>query len=183
MDLLEENGVIKSIKDDKCPACGHKCRLKEKSKSLRTLKCNNKGCNKTFSRVRGTFFDGAKIPLYKVYAILISYLLGFSHQQIMSQTKCARQTITDYMAFVRQMLSDSINETELEIGGEGIEVEVDESKFAKRKYNKGHSVGNKEWVIGGIEKYLRPGETKRRYWAVAIGSESRDNRTTLLPHD
>ena len=38
------------------------------------------------------------------------------------------------------------------IGGNGIEVEKDESKFRKRKYHKGHTVEG-QWVFGGREKY------------------------------
>ena len=37
------------------------------------------------------------------------------------------------------------------IGGEGVEVEIDESKFGKRKYHKGHRVEG-QWVFGGREK-------------------------------
>ena len=36
------------------------------------------------------------------------------------------------------------------VGGPGHIVEIDESKFGKRKYNKGHPVGDKSWVFGGI---------------------------------
>lgn len=39
------------------------------------------------------------------------------------------------------------------IGGPGVIVEVDESKFGKRKYNKGHKVPG-VWVFGGVERTL-----------------------------
>ena len=37
------------------------------------------------------------------------------------------------------------------IGGEGKVVEIDKSKFRKRKYHRGHSVKG-QWVFGGIER-------------------------------
>ena len=37
------------------------------------------------------------------------------------------------------------------IGGRNELVEIDESKIAKRKYNKGHKVEG-VWVIGGIQR-------------------------------
>jgi hypothetical protein len=36
------------------------------------------------------------------------------------------------------------------IGGPGIIIEVDESKFGRRKYNRGHRVEG-VWVMGGVE--------------------------------
>ena len=36
------------------------------------------------------------------------------------------------------------------IGGPGVEVQIDESAFGKRKYNCGHYVDTK-WVLGGVE--------------------------------
>ncbi|CAB9531487.1 Inherit from opiNOG: protein Hydra magnipapillata [Seminavis robusta] len=38
-----------------------------------------------------------------------------------------------------------------QIGGPGIEVEIDESKFGKRKYHRGHRVDG-VWVFGGVER-------------------------------
>ena len=48
--------------------------------------------------------------------------------------------------------------------GEGQVVEIDESKFGKRKYDKGHHMEGK-WVFGGIERsfgkiFLVPVEKK-----------------------
>jgi hypothetical protein len=37
------------------------------------------------------------------------------------------------------------------IGGLGIIVEEDESKFGKRKYHRGHRIEG-VWVIGGVER-------------------------------
>ena len=36
------------------------------------------------------------------------------------------------------------------IGGYGFMVEIDESKFVKRKYNKGKARKCEDWVLGGI---------------------------------
>jgi hypothetical protein len=36
-------------------------------------------------------------------------------------------------------------------GGEGKVVEVDEGKFGKRKYHRGHYVKG-QWVFGGVER-------------------------------
>ena len=60
------------------------------------------------------------------------------------------------MQFARQLLVDSLKILDddcpeyLKIGAPGMEVQVDESAFGKRKYNKGHYV-NTQWVFGGIE--------------------------------
>ena len=57
------------------------------------------------------------------------------------------------------------------LGGEGKVVQIDESKFGKRKYHRGHRVEG-QWVFGGIEN------ESRKSFMVAV--EKRDERT-LLP--
>jgi transposase-like protein len=37
------------------------------------------------------------------------------------------------------------------IGGEGIEVQIDETKLGKRKYNRGHRIDG-VWILAGVEK-------------------------------
>ncbi|CAG8477413.1 4456_t:CDS:1, partial [Scutellospora calospora] len=55
------------------------------------------------------------------------------------------------------------------IGGKGIIVEIDESKFARRKYHRGRRVDS-VWVIGGIERT----EEKRVFLIIV---EKRDKET------
>ena len=57
------------------------------------------------------------------------------------------------------------------IGGEGKVVQIDESKFGKRKYHRGHHVEG-QWVFGGIES------DSRKCFLIAV--EKRDEQT-LLP--
>jgi transposase-like protein len=57
------------------------------------------------------------------------------------------------------------------IGGDGIIVEVDESKFGKRKHNRGHAIAG-AWVIGGVER-----TAEQRFFVQVV--ERRDSLTIV----
>jgi len=60
------------------------------------------------------------------------------------------------------------------IGGEGIIVEIDESKLGKRKYNRGHRVKG-IWVVGGVE--ITP---ERCMFAVIVQDRSADTLRAII---
>ena len=75
-------------------------------------------------------------------------------------------TVTEYYRFFRELVSSSLEDIDTRIGGEGIIVEIDESKFGKRKYNRGHAVegeGEGAWVVGGIERSI-----ERKFFAEIV---------------
>ena len=55
------------------------------------------------------------------------------------------------MHYFRELVSDSLDELDFMIGGDGITVEIDETKLGKRKYNRGHRVDG-VWVLVGVER-------------------------------
>ncbi|GBM62184.1 hypothetical protein AVEN_189398-1 [Araneus ventricosus] len=60
-------------------------------------------------------------------------------------------TVVDWKIFCREVCVDMINPGSKKLGGVGHVVEIDESKFGKRKYHKGKRVEGK-WVFGGIKR-------------------------------
>jgi hypothetical protein len=62
-----------------------------------------------------------------------------------------QQTACDWFQFCGEVVLDFI-ETKSEMNGrEGKVVDIDESKFGKRKYHRGHNVKG-QWVFGGVER-------------------------------
>ena len=57
----------------------------------------------------------------------------------------------DRYNFVRDISAQYFIDHPSLIGGPGIEVEIDESKFGKQKYNRGRQVDS-HWVFGGMER-------------------------------
>ena len=77
----------------------------------------------------------------------------------------------DWFNFFRDVCGQHFVNHPIEIGGPGTVVEIDESKFGKRKYNRGRMVDG-HWVFGGIER----GTTK--LFMVVVEDRSAD---TLIP--
>ena len=60
-----------------------------------------------------------------------------------------KKTINDWSSFAREVCVNYVVSRPRKIGDEGKIVEIDESKFGKRKYNVGRVVEG-QWVFGGI---------------------------------
>jgi IS1 family transposase len=63
----------------------------------------------------------------------------------------AEHTITAFYHHFRQLVASSLTNDDQTIGGEGFEVEIDETKLGNRKYNRGHRVEG-VWILGGVER-------------------------------
>jgi hypothetical protein len=81
-----------------------------------------------------------KLPVHKVLFLAFHWLAGGTRDYLCRVGGFARQTVTDFSGHLRQLVADSLDEEDCLIGGDRIRVELDESKFGKRKYNRGHRV-------------------------------------------
>lgn len=101
--------------------------------------------------------------------LIYHWLSGSTHTQLCIIGQHSPNTITAFMKYFRQVAAQDIIEEKTIIGGPNIIVEIDESKFAKRKCNRGHTV-NGVWVVGGVER-----SEERKLFSVTV--ESRDSST------
>jgi len=64
-------------------------------------------------------------------------------------------TVVDLYNFCREVCSVVLQKQSEQIGGPGKMVEIDESKFGKRQYNRSKRVDGC-WIFGGIERDSKP---------------------------
>lgn len=145
-----------------CESCGGRMRQIGARMVLRCTGCRKEVC----SRVH-TFFYGSNLKCRDILRMGYFWLSKATHKQISMYTGHARQTVSDFMGHFRQLVSSSLEEEDTIIGGEGVTVEIDESKLSKRKYNVGHRVSG-PWVVGGVER-----TEQRRVFLVPVEDRSR----------
>src|SRR5271167_4007277 len=66
-------------------------------------------------------------------------------------TGYSKNTVNHFLQYYRELVACTLDTNDTMIGGPGIIIKVDESKFGKRKYHRGHRVDG-VWVIGGVER-------------------------------
>lgn len=112
------------------------------------------------------YFLNRSLPKMYCHAMIAYlWLSGSSYTTIMNQTTHSSTTVSVYLNFFRQLVSETLQDDDELIGGPGIIVEIDESKLGKRKYHRGHRVEG-VWVLGGIE---RKGQKRSSWSQLQIG--------------
>ena len=77
----------------------------------------------------------AKISLESVLELTYLWSQGFTLTEIINKLKLSKRTVIEWSAFFWETCLTIMLETSQQIGGNGVEVEIDESKFGKCKYH------------------------------------------------
>lgn len=176
LDIFEAHGVIRRRRS--CGKCGRELNVSAEGRfeCHKRFRPNPKKktevrCNFRCSQFEGTWLEKAKIPPSVNLLFINGFLRKTFYQDFFSRNfGLAARTIVDWKNFCGEVCVRWL-EDQAPIGGPGKVVEIDESKFGKRKYHVGRRVDG-VWVFGGVER-----ETQKRF---IVPVEKRD-AATLLP--
>ena len=164
-------------KERNCPVCNEQMELVEcndRSDGFR-WECRKRSKSEKHKRVisirKGSWFEQSNMTLEEIVKFTYWWSEGLDQEKIKKQLKINPTTSVDWDMFYRETCQVTLESQSEKIGGEGKVVQIDESKFGKRKYHRGHKVEG-QWVFGGIE------DGSRKCFMVAV--EKRDE-ATLLP--
>ena len=149
------------ICNDQADGCKWQCRKQIDGKIHRVEK----------SIWKGSWFDKSRMTLEEILKFTYWWGRDIDQNQITYELGLSRQSGVDWDSFCRQICEVTLMESSERIGGKGKTVQIDESKFGKRKYHRGHHVEG-QWVFGGIDN------ESRKCFLVAV--EKRDEATLLI---
>ena len=168
IDFCKEFGLFPQ--EIVCPNCGDNLNklynFKNRTSKMFRYQCNKRSCRKkgvknTVTLHANTWFNEARISIRK--SLFMTYC--FVHQMLYKDTvrensiicnetgefiPTSIETVCDYKRYCHDVCFNIVTEmSAAKIGGHGFTVEVDESKFGKTKYHKGHQIKG-QWIFGGI---------------------------------
>lgn len=173
MYLMNNNVIPKS---DQCPKCGLNRFWNPISNEYKLFRCTRSTCRASQGIFKGTFFEKSHIPANELLQISYFWLLNLPLKGLIALTGKDHDTLGHVYQELYCMTADQITSQIEKIGGPNIVVEIDESKFAKRKNGKGHRVGN-TWIVGGVER-----TPERKAFVVAVDDRSAGTMADII-HD
>ncbi|KAM0686017.1 Phosphotyrosine-binding domain [Conglomerata obtusa] len=117
------------------------------------MNCTTRICRKRSSLFKVTCMQGDNDAILEALMVADLWLRGGRVVCLSNFYNININRNTSYIADFGQVLKLMVDEISEQIGGENIVVEIDESKFGKRKYNRGHMVVG-SWVVGLVERTL-----------------------------
>ena len=148
-DLLE---IFEEILQEKTQKVCENCLsdLKPVEKKSYVYRCSSSKCRKQYNILEGTPFSKLGIPIedsllilkmwfYDAKSIFIKEMLGYK------TCKIIRRFLNNRFKFIEFNFYNNFEK----IGGN--DIEIDESKFGKRKYNRGKHVEG-VWIFGMVER-------------------------------
>ncbi|XP_076034763.1 male abnormal protein mab-31-like [Oratosquilla oratoria] len=145
--FLQEKNIIPQSK--KCQR-KHEMELKEMNGCAK-WRCNKSSCGQENVTVRkNTWLEGSKLPLTKIIIFIYSWAKDYTSSNYCNdEIEINKDTAVDFNNYLREVCAETLLKTPMVIGGPDTTVEIDETHFSKRKYNRGRELPE-QWVFGGV---------------------------------
>lgn len=146
-------GLIPNARD--CIHCGRPMGRVRERRRLDGFqwRCSHRRCRRVLSARHGTWFFKSKLTLKQ--ALTLMYCWSNKEMQLNARFHAGvsdNHTSVDWYNYCREICFLAVTNEDVErIGGVGKFVEIDESKFGKRKFHRGRRVEG-QWVFGGVER-------------------------------
>ena len=172
---LQDKGILGNFEGG-CKRCSQgRIALKKDSSYGRdgfVWRCTKKECGYKISVRAGSWFERSHLTLQQVVKLTYYWVYKTRQETVRRELRIGcEETLVDWYNLCREVCSEVLIKEDAQIGGTGKIVEIDESKFGKRKYHKGRRKDG-VWVFGGIER-----DTKNCF-LVSVEDRSAD---TLIP--
>lgn len=173
-DWLKHQNLLLDFSSSSCVCGGNFVKYKDLAYSDGFCwRCSNRTCRKKFSVRAGSWFEDSKLSVSTILKLTYFWCNGYTNKLAAREAEVSENTVVDWFNYCREVCITVLEDTDFErIGGDGVVVEIDETKFGKRKYHRGKRVDG-VWVFGGIESR----DKSRCFFSVV------ENRTaeTLIP--
>ena len=100
---------------------------------------------------QGSWFEKSNMTIEEILKFTYWWCRDVKQEDICHELNIATNTAVDWDSFCHETCEVTLLEREEKIGSPGKIVQIDESKFGKRKYHRGHRVEG-QWVFGGIKE-------------------------------
>ena len=131
--------------------CGFEPKLINKVSKIDAVQYSCAKCGRERSVREGSFVYRSHLRLDQVLIFAHLWMQFCEVQVIQCQSDICVKTAAKLNRIFYEAAVAWMEQHSEQIGGPGEIVEIDESKFGKRKYHKGHHVDG-QWVFGGIER-------------------------------
>lgn len=115
------------------------------------LRCTWRACRKSLFIFYNMPFEGTRLSVEIVCEIIKIWREKIEITSISAMLEINRKSVEKVIEKLHSGLEESYDNTPSVIGEPGIIVEIDESKFGKFKYNRGHKV-DVVWAFGIVER-------------------------------
>lgn len=114
-------------------------------------RCKNSRCGSKKSIREGSFYENSHLSISKILLFMYLWCKDCNNKFIKEELEIDQKISVDFNRFCRDVAVFYFENEPVSNEQIGKTIEIDESVFSKRKYNRGRLV-RETWIFGGVDR-------------------------------